>query len=180
MLFMRVESCMIRKSHIYYPLAAVWLIADFLTKRWASEYLTTHGGSQQIVGDYLRFTLAFNKGMAFGISFGEWSRWILICFVLITLGLIHHLYRQTRDSERIQTVALALITGGALGNLVDRLASARGVVDFIDVGTAAYRFYIFNLADAGVSIGGALLVLSLWTTSDKARNQDTPSEIPQA
>lgn len=171
---------MIRKSHIYYPLAAVWLIADFLTKRWAFDFLSTHGGSQQIVGDYLRFTLAFNKGMAFGISFGEWSRWILIGFVLITIGLIYHLYRQTRDSERIQTIALALITGGALGNLVDRLMSARGVVDFIDVGIGTHRFYIFNIADAGVSIGGALLVLTLWTTSDRSKTVASSSEPPPA
>lgn len=169
---------MVRKSHIYYPLAAVWLAADFLTKRWMFEYLSNHGGSQQIIGDYLRFTLALNKGMAFGISFGAWSRWILICFVLVTLGLIYHLYRQTRDSERIQTVALGLITGGALGNLADRLMSARGVVDFIDVGIGTHRFYLFNLADTGVSIGGALLVLTLWTHSEGPKKVDQEREAP--
>lgn len=167
---------MVRKSHIYYPLAVVWLIADFLTKRWAFEYLSTHAGSQQIFGNYVRFTLAHNKGMAFGISFGEWSRWILIGFVLVTIGLIYHLYRQTRDSERIQTVALGLITGGALGNLIDRLASARGVVDFIDVGIGTHRFYLFNIADAGVSIGGALLLLTLWTTSHEPKDLDSANE----
>lgn len=171
---------MLRKSHIYYPLAAGWVIADFLTKRWALEYLGTHGGSHQVIGDYFRLTLAFNKGMAFGISFGEWSRWILITFVLFTLGLIFHLYRQTRDSEKIQTVALALITGGALGNLIDRLTTARGVVDFIDVGIGTYRFYLFNIADAGVSVGGALLLLTLWISSDRHDKQDPAGEAPAA
>lgn len=170
---------MVRKPRIYYPLAAAWLIADFLTKRWVFGYLTEQGGSQQIFGDYLRLTLALNKGMAFGISFGEWSRWILICLVLITIGLIYHLYRQTSDSEKIQTVALGLITGGALGNLVDRLTSARGVVDFIDVGIGTHRFWLFNVADAGVSIGGALLVLTLWTTSGQPREGGAPREAPQ-
>ncbi|MBA2687283.1 MAG: signal peptidase II [Gemmatimonadaceae bacterium] len=174
-----IESCMVRKSNIYYPLAAVWLIADFLTKRWVFGYLTEHGGSQQIFGDYLRLTLALNRGMAFGFSFGEWSRLILICFVLITIALIYHLYRQTSDSETTQAVALGLITGGALGNLVDRLTSARGVVDFIDVGIGTHRFWLFNVADAGVSIGGALLVLTLWTASNRHKEMDGQRENPQ-
>ncbi len=169
-----------RKSRIYYPLAALWLIADVLTKRWAFPYLTEHGGSQPVIGDYLRFTLALNKGMAFGLSFGDWSRWILILFTLITLGLIYHLYRQTPDHQRLQTTALALITGGALGNLLDRITSARGVVDFIDVGFGTHRFWLFNIADAGVSIGGALLVLTLWTASERSSKPEEAKQAPSA
>ena len=160
---------MIRNSRIYYPLAATWVIADVLTKRWALTFLTDHGGSYPVIGDYLRFTLVMNKGMAFGLHFGEWSRWILVGFVLITLGLIVHLYRETPENDKVQTVALALITGGAIGNLIDRLRSADGVVDFIDVGIGTHRFYIFNVADAGVSIGGALLVLLLWSGAERTK-----------
>ncbi len=170
---------MIRKASIYYPAAAAWLITDLLTKRWAVPFLSEHGGTHQVVGDYVRFTLAYNKGMAFGLSFGEWSRWILIGFTVLTLGLIFHLYRQTSEREKIQTFALALITGGALGNLVDRVMSARGVVDFIDVGIGASRFYIFNVADSGVSIGGLLLVLTMWKGTERDK-QASPAELPPA
>lgn len=168
---------MLRKSSIYYPLAALWVIADVLTKRWAFPFLADHGGSYPVLGDFVRFTLVMNKGMAFGLSFGEWSRWILVGFVLITLGLIFHLYRETPEGDKIQAAALALITGGAIGNLIDRLRSADGVVDFIDVGIGTHRFYIFNVADAGVSIGGALLVILLWTERTKKTEQtrDSPS-----
>lgn len=179
-LYGRVESCMTRKSRIYYPLVVVWLIADILTKRWAFSYLSEHGGSQPVIGDFFRFTLALNQGMAFGLSFGEWSRWILIFLTLVTLGLIFHLYRQTPDHQRIQTIALGLITGGALGNLMDRLASGRGVVDFIDVGIGTHRFWLFNIADAGVSVGGALLVLTIWTTSDRTTELQQAEEAPPA
>ncbi len=168
---------MTRKSRIYYSIAALWLLADILTKQWAFTYLTENFGSQRIIGDYLRFTLALNKGMAFGLSFGDWSRWILILFTVITLGLIFHLFRQTPERQRVQTVALALITGGALGNLLDRLMSDRGVVDWIDVGIGTHRFWLFNVADAGVSIGGALLVLTLWTTAEQSK-QVRPEDAP--
>lgn len=171
---------MTRKARIYYPIVAAWLIADVLTKRWAFTYLSEHPGSHSVFGEYLRFTLALNKGMAFGLSFGDWSRWILIAFTVITLGLIYHLYRQTPEPHRIQTVALALITGGALGNLVDRLTSARGVVDWIDVGIGTHRFWLFNVADAGVSIGGALLVLTLWTAPEHKANPEPSESSPPA
>jgi signal peptidase II len=167
---------MTRKAGIYYPIVAVWVIADILTKRWMVPFLTERGGSHSVIGDYVRFTLAMNKGMAFGLTFGEWSRWILIAFTLVTLGIIFHLYRDTPARAKLQIVALALITGGAIGNLIDRLTSAHGVVDFMDVGFGTYRFWIFNVADAGVSVGGALLVLTLWNASE--RNKEVEGTDP--
>lgn len=171
---------MTRKSGIFYPVAAIWVIADILSKRWAVPYLTEHGGAKEIIGDYLRFTLARNQGMAFGLTFGGGSRWILIAFTLVTLGLILHLYRQTPDNQKLQVFALALVTGGAVGNLIDRLSSAQGVVDFIDVGIGIHRFYIFNVADSGVSIGGALLVLTLWAASERSNKLQQVNAAPPA
>lgn len=171
---------MTRKAGIYYPLVTAWVIADFLTKKWMVPFLTEHGGSYSVFGDYVRFTLAMNKGMAFGLTFGDWSRWILIAFTFVTLGLIFHLYRQTHASEKLQVIALALITGGAIGNLIDRLTSAQGVVDFVDVGFGTHRFWIFNVADAGVSVGGALLVLTLWNSSERTKKIEEADEAPPA
>jgi len=59
-------------------------------------------------------------------------------------------------------LGVALVGAGAVGNLLDRLASDRGVVDFIDVGVGAARFYVFNLADVGVTVGGALPAYAIW------------------
>jgi signal peptidase II len=77
------------------------------------------------------------------------------------------LYQRTPDAA-LRAVALALLAGGALGNLLDRVRSARGVVDFIDVGLGDARFWTFNIADVGVSVGAVLLALVLWR-DDRAR-----------
>ena len=66
----------------------------------------------------------------------------------------------------------ALVVGGAAGNMLDRLISDRGVVDFIDVGVGASRFFIFNVADAGVSVGAALLIIATWR-NERQRLADT-------
>jgi signal peptidase II len=114
---------------------------------------------RQIVGDLIRFTLAYNKDAAMGLSLGGYSRigfTITAAAVLVVLGV---LYRRTPSHERASILALALITAGALGNLTDRLLSSRGVVDFIDVGIGTSRFYTFNVADAAVSCGAVLLAI---------------------
>ena len=69
--------------------------------------------------------------------------------------------------------ALGLITGGAVGNLADRLRSPRGVVDFIDMGLGDYRFWTFNVADVGVTVGAALLLYILLRRS----RQEEPDPI---
>ena len=73
-----------------------------------------------------------------------------------------HFLRDTAPADRVRAAALALVAGGAAGNLLDRLRTSRGVVDFIDVGIGAHRFYVFNLADVGVTTGAVLLALALW------------------
>src|SRR5512142_2655325 len=124
-----------------------------------------------VLEDVVRFTLLYNKGAAFSTEFGPYQRWFLIGATLVFLLLLAQHYRQITDAGRLATVGLALLAGGAVGNLLDRLTSARGVVDFIDVGTQSTRFYVFNFADAGVTIGAILLGYALWrhAQSDSVR-----------
>ncbi len=68
---------------------------------------------------------------------------------------------RTQPSERLRLIGVALVAGGALGNLVDRIRSSAGVVDFIDVGIANVRFWTFNVADMGITAGAVLLLLAL-------------------
>ena len=75
------------------------------------------------------------------------------------------------EGDRIRVLALALVCGGALGNLVDRVKSGRGVVDFIDVGIGAMRWPTFNVADMAVSCGAVLLAIVLWR-EDTAKMRD--------
>ena len=78
---------------------------------------------------------------------------------LIILG---RLYKATRQGDFLRTVALGLVCGGAVGNLIDRLRSSAGVVDFIDVGIRDLRWPTFNVADMAVSVGAFLLAWVLW------------------
>ena len=116
-----------------------------------------------VLGEAVRLTLVFNPGAAFGLHLGPYSRWIFTALTIGALVLLWELYRTTRASDVVRTLALALVCGGAVGNLVDRLKSGRGVVDFIDVGIGDSRFWTFNVADSGVTCGAILLMLVLWS-----------------
>ena len=92
---------------------------------------------------------------------GDDSRWFLSAIAVGMTGLFFHWYRKADPRDWTFAAALGLISGGALGNLLDRLRSARGVVDFIDIGVGGWRFWTFNLADVGVTCGAVLLALLL-------------------
>ncbi len=150
------------RARIFWPLFVTWVVADFVTKRLVEARLTPHVPND-IIGTWLRFTLNYNVGAAMNISLGGASRVAFTVLALVMLVVIIGMYVKTPDGETIQPLALALIAGGALGNLLDRVRSVRGVVDFIDVGIGDSRFWTFNVADAGVSCGAVLLMLVLWS-----------------
>lgn len=139
----------------------VVLVLDVITKRWAEAALTLHVPND-VLGRTLRWTLTYNTGAAMSLSVGDFSRPF---FSLVAIGMVGYLLmllRQSPPHTRGVPLALGLLTAGAIGNLIDRLRHARGVVDFIDVGTAGWRFWTFNVADIGVTCGAALLAILLW------------------
>jgi signal peptidase II len=138
----------------------VLLLTDCATKELAEQHLVTWV-PHDVLGPYLRFTLAYNPGAALSLDAGPYSRMILSMAAIVAVVLLASMYRRTRPSATATLVALALVIGGAIGNLVDRLRSARGVVDFIDVGIGSLRFWTFNVADIGVSTGAVLLAWQL-------------------
>ncbi len=140
--------------------AGLVLVLDFASKRLVEAHLVPYV-PYRVVGDVVRFTLAYNPGAAFSMSLGEHSRWLFTAITIGVLVILWRTYRRTAPHDRLQMAALSLIAGGALGNLADRLRSAHGVVDFIDVGWGTVRFWTFNVADSGVSIGAVLLALAM-------------------
>jgi signal peptidase II len=120
------------------------------------------GDHHDVIGGVVRFTYIENPGAAFGIRLGEYSRVIFLLLSLVALVALSGMYWFTPARERIRLVAIALICGGALGNLIDRIRSPRGVVDFLDVGIGALRWPVFNVADIAVTLGAIVLALSLW------------------
>jgi signal peptidase II len=147
------------KAKAFWPLLALVLVVDFISKRLAESRLLPLYTPHEVVGDVVRFTLAYNKYAAMGLSLGAYSRigfGIIAAVVLVVLAIF---YRRTPADSAGSAAALALVAGGALGNLMDRIISAQGVVDFIDVGIGNARFYTFNVADAAITCGAILLAL---------------------
>jgi len=125
-----------------------------------------------VIGDVVRLTLAYNKGAAMGLSLGGYSRVGFTVTAAIVLVILGALYRRTPDSSTGSGAALALIAGGALGNLADRLMSSMGVVDFIDIGFGNARFWTFNIADSGITCGALLLALLSFREGRGEKAQD--------
>jgi signal peptidase II len=93
----------------------------------------------------------------------------------VILATLWGMFREAHPEDRWQATALGLIVGGALGNLLDRLRWDRGVVDFIDVGIGDARFWTFNIADSGISVGATLMVLLFIVHSRRKHKAESAS-----
>lgn len=164
-----------RKALAFWPLLLVLVLADCGTKRLAEQYLSPPHSPRDVIGEVVRFTLAYNPGAAFSISLGDFSRIGFTLLAVLVLAILANIYRSTAPHDRSQAIAIALVAGGAIGNVLDRLRSPRGVVDFIDIGYGSFRFWTFNVADMGVTFGAILLGALLWRRGDP---QDAPSQSP--
>jgi len=157
-------------------------VVDVITKAAAERLLVPRGIPHEVLGNTLRFTLVYNPGAAFGLNLGPQSRWIFAGLTLVALVILGRLYRTTRPAHAARVVALALVCAGAIGNLLDRLRSFFGVVDFIDVGVGNARWPTFNVADMAVSVGAGLLAWVLWQEDREARADEamgvTASAVP--
>lgn len=154
---------MTRKARWFWPLALVLVLADCGSKRIAEVELQPPHVPHEVVGDVVRFTLTYNRGAAYGMSLGDFSRWGFTALACIVLVMLWRTYQAASPNDRWQGAALGLVVGGAAGNLLDRLRHAAGVVDFIDIGVGDSRFWTFNVADMGVSVGAVMLAILLFT-----------------
>jgi signal peptidase II len=152
----------VSNAALFWPILLVILVADVITKAMAERMLLPRGIPHEVLGNTLRFTLVYNPGAAFGLNLGPQSRWIFTVLTIVALFILGRLYQSTQVGHRPRVVALALVCAGAVGNLLDRLRSFFGVVDFIDIGIGDARWPTFNVADMAVSTGAALLAWVLW------------------
>ncbi|MFM7049015.1 MAG: signal peptidase II [Polynucleobacter sp.] len=145
-------------SKWYVLLALGVLIADQITKWWAQMSLPM---AQPIkVTDFLNWFLIYNPGAAFSFlsQAGGWQRWFFtVIGIVAAIVIIWLLQKNTHD--RPFCLALSLILGGAIGNVIDRLLYG-AVVDFIDVHYDGWHWPAFNIADSAISIGATLIVIN--------------------
>jgi len=164
----------------FWPVFLLVAAVDFVTKSMALRL--DGSGPHELYGEWVRLSLVRNKGAAFGLYVGQHSRWIFMVLTIIALVILARLYAATRNGDLIRSVSLALVCGGAVGNLIDRISSGMGVVDFIDVGIGDSRWPTFNVADMAVSIGAFLLAWVLWgeDSENEVVTVPTPATMPGA
>jgi signal peptidase II len=148
-----------RRLFVVSALAIV--VVDFITKRMAERSLLPVP-PVDVLGDWVRLRLVYNQGAAFGLNLGPLQRWIFLIIAVVAVVLLWRLARSSDVGDRLRQISCGLVAGGAAGNLVDRIRSSQGVVDFIDVGVGMTRWPTFNVADIGVSCGAIALAVSLW------------------
>jgi signal peptidase II len=145
----------------YLCAAAAVYMADQASKAWALRRLKT-GEVVRVFDGLLHFSYAENPGIAFGRlqEGGEFGRWMLAVLAgLAVVGLLLYFFRTRRTDDRLLG-AIALLLAGVAGNLTDRVRLGH-VIDFIDVFVGSYQWPTFNIADAAICVGAALLALDL-------------------
>ena len=141
-------------------IAGLVIILDQLTKYLVIKNFFLHE-SVKVIPGFFSLTYVRNPGAAFGILAGAHGAWRTVFFItvsLVALAVIITLVRKTHD--RLPLVAFALIGGGAVGNLIDRVRSGE-VVDFIEWYYRSYHWPAFNIADSAISVGVALLAVDM-------------------
>lgn len=160
---------------------ALVVILDYLTKQWASSSFE-YGQSLEVLPIF-DLTLLHNTGAAFSFlaDAGGWQRWFFTFIAFSVSAVLLVWMSRLSPKQRWLNVALALILGGALGNLYDRLAYGY-VVDFLHFHWQQHYFPAFNIADSAITLGAIMLIIdAFWLQSEKtSSDQHAESEPTQA
>ena len=151
------------------PLSAAVIAADQLSKAWIVHHFSLF--ERVHVLPVLDVILTYNNGAAFSFlsQASGWQRWLFVLLALaVSAALIVWMRRVHARAHALLAAGLALIVGGALGNMIDRLMIGR-VVDFIHVHWGHAYFPAFNIADSAITIGAAMLLLDAWRESRAQR-----------
>ena len=162
-----------RSFLLLFGIAGAVLAVDQWTKRWATDTLEFRE-PMRVIGDLVRFTYTKNSGVAFGLGAGLPFPYAL--FSIVAVAVILWLFLRHRTHSPARQISLALILGGALGNLVDRLTTGE-VVDFILVGWRQWYWPVFNVADSAVTVGVVLFGLT-WARHSEERARESEASAP--
>lgn len=150
----------------FFAIAAVVIVADQLSKAWISANFSvassgaspgSPGGPTQVLGDWVRIAVSHNDGGIFGLL-GSSALLLGLASLVVIAGIVVYHARAGVLGHPLLTLALGLLLGGAIGNLVDRLRLGY-VVDWADMGIGSTRWYTFNVADASISTAIVLLLV---------------------
>jgi signal peptidase II len=153
------------RTWTWFALAAAVVAADQLTK-WAVLASFAHGERRELTG-FLNLVLVYNKGAAFSMfaDAAGWQTPLLAGFAVIAAVVVGVLIVRN-PAKRLLCLGLALILGGALGNLIDRLRYGQ-VVDFLDFHAWGWHWPAFNVADSAICVGAVILILEGFVHGDR-------------
>ena len=139
-------------------LSLLVLVLDQITKLWAESVLIN--GQIELLS-WFNLTLAYNTGAAFSFlaDAGGWQRYFFLGIGVVAVLIIFVWLRKLQSHERTTAIGLALILGGAIGNIIDRALYGH-VIDFIDWHYGAWHWPAFNIADSAISVGAVLIIWS--------------------
>jgi len=150
-----------RKWTTFGSIFGIVLTLDIITKRWAVATLVEN--PSELFGGLVPLRLAYNRGAAFGLTFGDDPRWFFIPVTILAVILLMYLLYEARERDWIRIVSVSLVVTGAVGNLLDRIFEPLGVIDFIGpIWIGFMHWPIFNVADIAISCGAVLLAISFW------------------
>ncbi|RMH15350.1 MAG: signal peptidase II [Acidobacteria bacterium] len=145
----------------YLLISLAVLVLDQWTK-WLVELHLPHHASVEVIPNLLSFTHVRNTGVAFGLfaAHGDATGTLVLSLLgLLALTFVGFYFHQVPRDEGTLLVALALVLGGAVGNLIDRLATG-SVTDFVDFYVGSYHWHTFNVADSAITVGIGLMLAS--------------------
>jgi len=167
------DPSLIRRAALAGGALAAALAVDFVTK-WLIVNIVMVPPRTIEIAPFFNLTLGFNTGISFGMFQDVFLAYPLMLggiSIVIVVGLLLWALRTTK---RIETFALGLIAGGAVGNVVDRVRHG-AVTDFLDVYIGAWRWPTFNMADVMITMGVVLLITgSLWPARSTVSSQERP------
>ena len=134
----------------------IYLKSHYQVSKFLVRFNLEYGRPNQVLGDFFRLTYIENPGMAFGIQLGG-QKFFTTFAALATVVIVIYIVKARAEKFPLR-FSLALILGGAVGNLIDRLLYGK-VVDFLEVTISRFRWPIFNIADVAVSVGMILLIM---------------------
>jgi signal peptidase II len=140
---------------LFAVLAVGILLADQATKAWITGNLVPGGAPVEVLGSWLRFMYGVNSGILFGMLPQSGPAFAVVSMAVVGLIVLYH---AKVGRGLVTTIALGLLLGGALGNLVDRLHYG-AVVDWVDMGIGGSRFWTYNIGDAAITTAICLLIV---------------------
>jgi signal peptidase II len=138
----------------YLFLSLAVIVLDQWTK-WLVEIHLPHHAAHPVIPGFLNLTHVRNTGVAFGLFASEGAAdgtWLLIALGLVALAAVSVYFWFTPGHDRLLLIALSLVVGGAIGNLIDRVSSG-AVTDFVDIYVGSHHWPAFNVADSAITIG---------------------------